>query len=46
MTILHYAGENQWSYEEDVYNVEDFTRMVAAWEERVRELGDDPGTAK
>jgi hypothetical protein len=31
LTILHYAGDNQFSYEEDVYNPTRFTEMVAAW---------------
>jgi hypothetical protein len=31
LTILHYAGNNQWSYEEDVYNPQKFLEMVTAW---------------
>jgi hypothetical protein len=31
VTILHYAGNNQWSYEEDVYNPADFAEMVKGW---------------
>lgn len=31
LTILHYAGNNQWSYEEDVYNPQKFLEMVSAW---------------
>ncbi|MCW2497417.1 nuclear transport factor 2 family protein [Jatrophihabitans sp.] len=31
ITILHYAGDNQWSYEEDVYNPQKFLDMVRAW---------------
>ncbi len=31
-TLLKYAGDDQWSYEEDVYNPADFGRMVAGWE--------------
>jgi uncharacterized protein (TIGR02246 family) len=39
VTILHYAGDGRWSYEEDVYNPADFARMVGGWVERRRELG-------
>src|SRR6478672_11199660 len=28
---LDYAGNNQWSYEEDIYNVEEFAVMVKAY---------------
>lgn len=31
-TLLKYAGEGQWSYEEDVYNPLRFGAMVAEWE--------------
>jgi hypothetical protein len=31
LTILHYAGNNQFSYEEDVYNPMRFMQMVAGW---------------
>jgi hypothetical protein len=31
LTILHYAGDNQFSYEEDVYNPMRFLEMVANW---------------
>lgn len=31
VTILHYAGNDQWSYEEDVYNPADFAEMVKGW---------------
>ena len=30
ITILHYAGAGQWSYEEDVYNPAHFATMVRA----------------
>jgi hypothetical protein len=43
VTILLYAGDNQWSYQEDLYNVADFVTMIGAWEERVRALGGTPG---
>lgn len=32
ITILHYAGHGQWSYEEDVYNPMRFGPMLKAWE--------------
>jgi hypothetical protein len=31
VTILHYAGDNQFSYEEDVYNPARFLEMVGSW---------------
>ncbi|MDT4906019.1 MAG: hypothetical protein QOH52_4035 [Pseudonocardiales bacterium] len=31
LTILHYAGDNLFSYEEDVYNPTRFMAMVAGW---------------
>jgi hypothetical protein len=31
LTILHYAGDNRFSYEEDVYNPARFMEMVARW---------------
>jgi uncharacterized protein (TIGR02246 family) len=31
ITILHYAGDGKWSYEEDVYNPAHFARMVQGW---------------
>jgi hypothetical protein len=33
ITILHYAGDGMWSYEEDVYNPMRFATLVAGWEE-------------
>ena len=30
-SLLDYAGNNQWSYEEDIYNVEEFAVMVKAY---------------
>ena len=32
ITILKYAGQGMWSYEEDVYNPMRFGTMVAGWE--------------
>jgi hypothetical protein len=31
LTVLHYAGENLFSYEEDVYNPARYLPMVTAW---------------
>jgi ketosteroid isomerase-like protein len=31
VTILHYAGDGLWSYEEDVYNPAHFATMVKGW---------------
>ncbi len=31
-TLLKYAGDQRWSYEEDIYNPLRFGRMVEAWE--------------
>jgi hypothetical protein len=31
LTVLHYAGEMQFSYEEDVYNPAKFGTMIEAW---------------
>jgi uncharacterized protein (TIGR02246 family) len=31
ITILHYAGDGKWSYEEDVYNPAHFATMVKGW---------------
>ena len=31
ITILHYAGDMQWSLEEDVYNPMNFAPVVKAW---------------
>lgn len=38
ITILHYAGDGKWSYEEDVYNPETFATMVRAWLDARRAL--------
>jgi len=39
--ILHYAGNGQWSYEEDVYNPKDAERVIGEW---VAAGGTIPGT--
>jgi hypothetical protein len=31
LTVLHYAGNNQWSYEEDIYNPVKFEQMIAGY---------------
>jgi hypothetical protein len=38
ITILHYAGDGMWSYEEDVYNPASFATMLGAWQDRVADL--------
>ena len=43
VSILQYAGDKKWSYQEDIYNVSDFVRMITSWEQRVKELGGTPG---
>lgn len=43
ITILHYAGDGMWSYEEDVYNPAHFGTMVAGWMARKAELDAPPG---
>lgn len=39
VTLLKYAGEGRWSYEEDIYNPAHFVTMIKAWEDRKKELG-------
>jgi hypothetical protein len=46
ITILHYAGNNQWSYEEDVYNPAKFFDMVKAWALVAHEHGRLPEDAE
>jgi len=31
LTVLHYAGDMRFSYEEDVYNPSEFAPMISAW---------------
>ena len=38
ITILHYAGNMQWSYEEDAYNPANFGPMVKDWIDAERKL--------
>jgi hypothetical protein len=37
-TLLKYAGDGLWSYEEDIYNPASFATMVKGWIDRKREL--------
>ena len=39
ITILHYAGDGLWSYEEDIYNPAPFADVVGAWIAVRRSLG-------
>ncbi len=39
ITILHYAGNMQWSYEEDAYNPANFGPMVQDWIAAEKSLG-------
>ena len=41
-TMLHYAGDGLFSYEEDMYNPADFGRMVAGWHEAKARLTGSP----
>ncbi len=38
ITILHYAGNMKWSYEEDVYNPAHFGKMIKGWMARKQEI--------
>ena len=37
-TLLKYAGNHQWSYEEDIYNPMSFGTMVKGWSDRKQTL--------
>ncbi len=39
-TLLKYAGNNQWSYEEDVYNPKPFGEMIQRWQAKFDALHD------
>ena len=39
ITVLHYAGDDQWSYEEDAYNPMNFLMMIQGYVQRCHELG-------
>ena len=43
LTVLHYAGDGMWSYEEDIYNPEKFAVVFGEWMTRRRELRGDEG---
>lgn len=45
-TLLKYAGNNLWSYEEDVYNPAPFGKMVQGWLERKQQLDEKASAAK
>ena len=34
-TLLKYAGDMKWSYEEDIYNPNHFGKMILRWQERI-----------
>ena len=40
-TLLKYAGDGLWSFEEDIYNPEHFKVMVVEWLKLRKELGND-----
>jgi hypothetical protein len=46
LTILHYAGDNVFSYEEDVYNPMRFLTMVAGWARIAEQHGRLPDDAR
>jgi hypothetical protein len=37
-TLLKYAGNGKFSFEEDIYNPAHFQSMIKGWNERKREL--------
>jgi hypothetical protein len=46
LSVLHYAGDGLWSYEEDVYNPAHFFSMLEGWRRRAEELGRLPDDAR
>jgi uncharacterized protein (TIGR02246 family) len=38
-TLLKYAGDGKWSYEEDIYNPQHFGEMIKGWMEAKARLG-------
>jgi hypothetical protein len=42
-TLLKYAGDNKWSYEEDIYDPKHFESMIVAWFEAKKAL--DPAVS-
>ncbi len=43
ITVLHYAGDMKFSYEEDAYNPAAFGPMIQAWTEAYVANGGTPG---
>ena len=39
ITVLHYAGDDKWSFEEDAYNPMNFLTMIQGYIQRSHELG-------
>jgi hypothetical protein len=39
ITVLEYAGDGKWSYEEDAYNPMNFMVMIQQYIQRCHELG-------
>ena len=39
-TLLKYAGNNKWYYEEDIYNPAHFKDMVRGWMDRKKKLAE------
>lgn len=38
ISILHYAGDGKFSYQEDIYNPMEFGEMIGVWEARRNEI--------
>ncbi len=45
-TLLKYAGNMQWSYEEDCYNPARFMEMIKGWEARKKKCASAPASEK
>jgi hypothetical protein len=45
-TLLKYAGDNKWSYEEDIYNPASFATMVQTWQEAKRRAEESGSTSE
>ena len=43
LSVLHYAGDGRWSFEEDIYNPEKFAVVFGEWMDRRRELQGEKG---
>ena len=39
LTVLHYAGEDRWAFQEDVYDPQVFITMIAEWGRHAHGLG-------